>query len=206
MCAVHDRLWRTPPIHLTVQVPGYFLSWAGGTMTAAEIEARLRDARQQKRWPDGIAASAEFVALQPDDPYAWALRGNVILDSEDYVRALDAFDRVLVLRPDDWIASFNRGIAFRHLGRVKEALAAFEASSTTNPGSAEARTTPRGAARKSRGRRRDLRLPMRRSPAIVGTGSRVQSNHSSRSSRASSPSAPWWRLCTACATLRCTAA
>ncbi len=60
--------------------------------------------------------------LQPDDE--WALKGKAqtAMEMEDYKQALNAYNALLLIQPDNVPAELNRAIALLRLDRTKEAL------------------------------------------------------------------------------------
>ncbi|MDY6939169.1 MAG: tetratricopeptide repeat protein [Cyanobacteriota bacterium] len=56
----------------------------------------------------------------------WLERGKQQYNAGDLEGALESFERVVELKPDDHIAWYNRGIALRDLGRFEEAVASYD--------------------------------------------------------------------------------
>ncbi len=83
---------------------------------------------------DEIAAIREITARFPDHAVAFAVLGRLLLRGAfDAEPALAALDRALALGHDDADTLAARGVALQELGRLAEALAAYQAARARDP-------------------------------------------------------------------------
>lgn len=62
-----------------------------------------------------------LVETDPQDAESWSYLGTLFYDTNYYTRALEAFDHVLQLRPDDVLAQIYKAGSLAQLGRTDEA-------------------------------------------------------------------------------------
>lgn len=83
------------------------------------------------------AAAADFeaaLALEPASGEVFVDRGNLLFLRGDYAAAVADYTRALELGLDlDYVAHFNRGMAFEHLRRPGEARADFQRAAILAP-------------------------------------------------------------------------
>lgn len=75
--------------------------------------------------------------LRPGDPQILTNWGNLRSDNGDPVKAIDHYDHALRLDPSFTEAQYNRALALHRLGRLDEALDAFDALAQAVPGQAK---------------------------------------------------------------------
>ncbi len=97
----------------------------------AAIDALLNEAANAVRHGNAEAAVARLRGLIPDlvaSPERCVLAGLVLLGAKMAADALVWFERARLLRPNYWQASAHAGAALLALGRLEEALTAFDAA------------------------------------------------------------------------------
>ena len=67
----------------------------------------------------------------------WFDKGSEFINSGDYGQAVEAFDNVLKLDPENIDALINKGVAFRYLGQYEQSLAAYEKALEERPDDAD---------------------------------------------------------------------
>ncbi|TYQ31975.1 tetratricopeptide repeat protein [Pseudanabaena sp. UWO310] len=65
-------------------------------------------------------------------------QGNIFFAGQQYDNAIDSYDRVLAIKPDDHEAWYNRGSALSNLGREEEAIASYDKALAIKPDDHEA--------------------------------------------------------------------
>ena len=89
--------------------------------------------------PDrGLQALRQVVARDPQVVDAWLMMGNEYSRRREFSRALDAFQRALVLKPDDDLAVFNMANVYRTIGKDDEALVGYRRLLELDPHNAQA--------------------------------------------------------------------
>jgi len=84
-------------------------------------------------WGSGTAEDA--IAINPQDSDAWYTKGVALqLEAEDYQGAVESYSRALEINPQYFSALFNRGFAYKDMGRIDEAKADFETIVTLKNG------------------------------------------------------------------------
>ena len=74
-----------------------------------------------------LEAAEDALALNPQDSEAWYTKG-VYLQTEvgDNQAAVESYSRAIEINPEYLAALFNRGLAYKSLGRLDKAIADFE--------------------------------------------------------------------------------
>jgi len=80
-----------------------------------------------------IQVLKKMVADDPQNHDAWVLLGNLYFDSEQPVKAVDAYDQALKLDPDDPDVLTDQGVMFRRLGWFDRAVDNFSKANTIDP-------------------------------------------------------------------------
>jgi tetratricopeptide (TPR) repeat protein len=74
---------------------------------------RLRSAIELERhdFPKVAENSRQLMRIAPDDPWNWGTLGDALMELGEYSAAADAYQKMVVLRPD--LASYNRAAYYR---------------------------------------------------------------------------------------------
>jgi len=76
---------------------------------------------------DSLDAANTAISNNPQDPLAWYARGVYLqLEGSDLETAIESYGKALEISPEFLSALFNRGLAYRSLGRLEEAKADLE--------------------------------------------------------------------------------
>jgi cytochrome c-type biogenesis protein CcmH/NrfG len=79
-------------------------------------------------------AAAEAIALKDQgNATAWVTLGNLYFDTHQPQKAVDAYSRALVLKPDDPNVLTDQGVMYRELGQFDSALANFQRANQIAP-------------------------------------------------------------------------
>lgn len=74
-----------------------------------------------------LQSAEEAITLNPQDSEAWYTKGVYLqLEARDFQGAIESYSRAIQINPDFVSAFFNRGIAYKTLGRIDEAKVDFE--------------------------------------------------------------------------------
>ena len=63
-----------------------------------------------EKYEEAVVSYDKALQLQPNDEFAWNLRGNILSDLERYEEAIVSYDKALTLQPDFYIVWDNRGL------------------------------------------------------------------------------------------------
>jgi Tfp pilus assembly protein PilF len=74
-----------------------------------------------------------MVAADPGNRNAWVELGHNYFDSEQPIKAIDAYDKALALNPDDPDVITNQGVMFRSLGWYDRAIDNFIRANAMKP-------------------------------------------------------------------------
>lgn len=80
-----------------------------------------------------IQSALQKTVKAPADPDAWRELGNAYFDADMPREAIDAYARVLVLRPDDADVLNDQGAMYRQTGDLQRAVANFERAVAAAP-------------------------------------------------------------------------
>ena len=80
-----------------------------------------------------IVAARKLTESEPKNAKAWVALGNEYFDSQQKVKAVEAYAKALQLRPDDPDVLTDQGILYRELGAFDQAIANFEKASKIDP-------------------------------------------------------------------------
>ena len=76
---------------------------------------------------DSLDAANTAISNNPQDPLAWYARGVYLqLEGSDLETAIESYGKALEISPEFLSALYNRGLAYRSLGRLEEAKADLE--------------------------------------------------------------------------------
>ena len=89
----------------------------------AGLVVRYQSGDSESQLPGTMQGAAqELVETNPDDPAAWFTKGAIQqLEEGDLEGAIESYNRALELDPRYLKALFNRGFAYKDLGRLEEA-------------------------------------------------------------------------------------
>lgn len=89
----------------------------------AGLVVRYQGADSESQLPGAIQGAAqEMVDSNPDDPVAWFTKGALQqIQERDLEGAIESYNRALELDPGYVTALFNRGFAYKDLGRLEDA-------------------------------------------------------------------------------------
>ncbi len=69
----------------------------------------------------------------PNDAEAWTQLGNLHFDSENYEKAINAYQKSLALKPNDANVLTDMGVVYRRSGKPAEAIKAFDKAIAVDP-------------------------------------------------------------------------
>jgi len=75
----------------------------------------------------------KLTAQNPEDVEAWTQLGNLYFDSENFQKAINAYQKSLALRPDDANTLTDMGVMYRRIGNPAEAIKAFDKAMAVDP-------------------------------------------------------------------------
>jgi len=82
----------------------------------------------------GIAELENFLAQNPEDPDAWAQLGHLFFDSQQFDKAIQAYQRSLAIEPDNPAVLTDMGVMYRRSGDPDQAIQAFDQAVAVSPG------------------------------------------------------------------------
>lgn len=80
-----------------------------------------------------ILSLEQRVAANPNDAEAWVQLGNTYFDTNNFVKAITAYNRYLTLQPNNPNVLTDLGIMYRNNGQPAEAIAAFDRAIAADP-------------------------------------------------------------------------
>lgn len=98
-----------------------------GTKQAAP-QAAPASGRQQR-----IAAMRQLVDRDPGNAKGWVALGNEYFDSQQRLKAVEAYGKALQIEPNNPDVLTDQGVMYRELGAFDKAIANFEKASTIDP-------------------------------------------------------------------------
>jgi len=99
---------------------------AGGTQGAPGASLNPQQA-------SAILSLEQRVATNTTDVEAWLQLGNTYFDTNNFVKAITAYNRYLTLQPNNANVLTDLGIMYRNNGQPTEALAAFDRAIAVDP-------------------------------------------------------------------------
>jgi cytochrome c-type biogenesis protein CcmH/NrfG len=90
------------------------------TATSAPVQTPVVNHQQQIAMLEGI------VAREPENRNAWVQLGHNFFDSNEPMKAIDAYDKALELQPNDPNVLTDQGVMYRRVGWYDKAIANFE--------------------------------------------------------------------------------
>lgn len=79
----------------------------------------------------------QAVQANPDNLYAWMLLGEIQFDEERYFEAAEAFHRASRLAPTRYEPPYNLGLVLESVGRLADAIKAYEGALALQPSQLE---------------------------------------------------------------------
>ena len=73
-------------------------------------------------------------AQHPEDAEAWTQLGNLYFDSDNFEKAIGAYQKSLAIKPDNADVWTDMGVMYRRSGKPEEAIKAFDKAIAINPG------------------------------------------------------------------------
>lgn len=95
-----------------------------------------QDTQQQA---NRILALEQKVAANPDNVKNWIELGNEYFDTDDYTKAINAYNKSLELSPNDPNVLTDLGIMHQRIGQPEKAIEMFEKAAAVNPSHEESR-------------------------------------------------------------------
>jgi cytochrome c-type biogenesis protein CcmH/NrfG len=80
-----------------------------------------------------ILTLEESVSDNPKDFESWVKLGNLYFDTDNYQRAINAYNRYLELKPDNPNVWTDLGVMYRRSGQPADAVAAFDRAISLDP-------------------------------------------------------------------------
>ena len=113
-------IYRTGPVASVPQGQGM----PPGASTSPQVSAEMSSK---------IAALEKQAAENPTDAETWTQLGNNYFDSNQFAKAIDAYNRSLELNPKNANVWTDLGVMYRRSGKPQEALKAFDQAISINP-------------------------------------------------------------------------
>jgi tetratricopeptide (TPR) repeat protein len=94
--------------------------------TAIPIQNASNDA-------DWVASLEAQAAKSPDSAVSWTRLGNAYYDTEQYLKAIDAYAKSIELNPGDANVLTDMGVMYRRVDRPEEAIKRFDRAISVDP-------------------------------------------------------------------------
>ena len=111
----------------------------GGGTTAAPAAGQQKapvtpsPANVSRAQQEHIGHLEKSLAAKPQDAARWAELGNVYFDTQQFLKAIDAYERSLALRPGNPNVLTDLGIMYREVGQYQRALTSFDQAMRADP-------------------------------------------------------------------------
>lgn len=89
--------------------------------------------QNQGQLQDHIRTVQEIIRQNPQDVRAWVQLGNMLMDSQRYQEAIDAYRKSLELDPKNVDAMVDMGTCYRNIGQPKKAVEEYKKALAVNP-------------------------------------------------------------------------
>jgi cytochrome c-type biogenesis protein CcmH/NrfG len=105
----------------------------GGRKPAQTVSPPPQTAAPAVNQQQTIQMLEGLVAKDPNNRNAWVELGNNYFDSDQPVKAIEAYDKALALGPDDPNVLTDQGVMFRRMGQYDRAIDNFSKAATLDP-------------------------------------------------------------------------
>lgn len=128
---------ETVLIAVVTLVAGFIIGWMAGQKTATPTGPVAAGGSggpppavnlQQK-----LNELKNIVATDPGNFQAWVALGNHYFDSNQFMEAIEAYDKALTIQPDSPNVLTDQGVMFRRLGWFDRAIANFSKANEIDP-------------------------------------------------------------------------
>jgi len=75
----------------------------------------------------------EMVSSNPDNINAWIKLGNIFMDTQRYIEAIDAYQKALEINPDITDIRVDLGTCYRRIGRPDKAIEEYKKALARDP-------------------------------------------------------------------------
>lgn len=130
------RLLADIGVRLGVHEDAHFLLERAIELEPENIQLRLdfvQVLRKQQRFSDALDQARWLAARDPGNPVFLSHFAIQSMQAGDYETALDTFEKVLALVPDDPATLTSRGHALKTYGKTYEAIASYQAATRVAP-------------------------------------------------------------------------
>lgn len=111
-----------------------FGTGVGVTLYKSEpIACAVPDASQNADYAKMALDLEQRVSGNPQDTEAWVHLGNVYFDTDQFPKAIDAYEKSLALKPDNPDVWTDLGIMYHRDGRPQKAIACFDQAMVVDP-------------------------------------------------------------------------
>ncbi|PLY01667.1 MAG: hypothetical protein C0623_05130 [Desulfuromonas sp.] len=112
---------------------GIIVGNKGGGSSSVSTQAPPQASAPVQNHDQKIKMLNEVVAKEPENRTAWVQLGNSYFDSNQFLQAVEAYDKALELDGNDPNVLTDQGVMFRKLGWYDRAVANFEKAIQINP-------------------------------------------------------------------------
>ncbi len=130
------RLLADTGVRLGVLDDADFLLESAAEFEPDNIQVRLdyiQVLRKRQKFEAALAQAQSLYERDPENPVFLSHLAIELMQTGDYDRALELFDRVLAILPDDPLVLTSRGHALKTMGRQDEAVASYRAALDRKP-------------------------------------------------------------------------
>lgn len=117
-----------------------FTVYKSGSSQSAQVSAKQMPAPTTQARPDVSTDTAveilkleKVTAQNPDDVSAWVELGNLYFDSNNYQKAIDAYNKSLTLNPNNANVITDLGVMYRRSSQPAEAVKTFDKAIKVDP-------------------------------------------------------------------------
>lgn len=113
---------------------GIIVGNKGGSGSSSSTSGPAPVTAPVTNYEQNIKMLQEVVAKEPENRSAWVQLGNNYFDTNQYMQAVEAYDKALELDGNDPNVLTDQGVMFRKLGWYDRAVQNFEKAYQLNPG------------------------------------------------------------------------